>query len=415
MRGFLALFARAAVLQGCDMALRLVLLKLLTARLSTAAYGSYAFWSAVAAMGTIVFGAELFRYLQRYVREVDHDTAWLRTQLLAESALVMLTVLGTIVLGETPLASGLGIPSSSMICLVGALAWSELLIVELVRFVVLRGRGILGEGVKLARSAVTVLGIFVLPSLTLPTAILAVVAGNAVAIAMLLRAAGPWPLQPATPALLRRHLTTMGGYALAFVVPAISNQLLKVGDRFFIFGALSPDELARYSVAYNLQLLCFSATGGLASTLIYPLALRDSARNPWHGTQRWLALQVGIQAVASLLLVLVSGQLVSLVSSPAYGDAVPLVRALSPLPALMVLSGGLMMRFLANGSRWRYAAVSVTGGTVAVTSYALLVPRLGVTGAVLGTLAGYSVMALVAWLAGRTAVPTGLGPPALAK
>ena len=384
------------------MAVRLLLLKLLTNRLSTADYGTYAFWTASAAMGTILFGAELYRYLQRQVRDLPNAESWLRSQLIGETALIL--AVGLIVAGVAVTAVGgaIGLPRGAWIPLLTMLVWSELMIVELVRFAVLRGRGALGEGAKLVRSLVTVGIVVALPSLSTFGALAAVCGANLVAVLMLARV----PMRRTETGAVTRtrilsQLGVMVSHAGVFLIPALANQLLKVGDRFFVYGALSAEELARYSVAYNLQLLCFGATGGLASSLIYPLVLRDTAADPARGHARWLWLQIGIQVIASAILFIVSGPLVGLVSSSAYGDAVPLVRALTPLPVLMVLSGAMLMRFLATGRRRAYAVATVAGAVIAVALYAVLVPRQGVAGAVNGTLAGYASTAMLAWWLGR--------------
>lgn len=385
------------------MGVRLLLLKVLTSRLTVRDYGTYAFWTAAASMATIVFGAELYRYLQRHAREVADGGLWLRSQLIGETAFIIATTLVVSLLHFTPLASELSLPGGRLLVLVATLAWSELMIVELVRFAVLAGRGAAGEGAKLIRSCVTVALVLALPALSTERALLAVVGANIVAIVVLSRLAAPQPSagRPSA-AVVERQLLTMLSHAALFIIPALANQLLKVGDRFFVFGALSAEELARYSVAYNLQLLCFGATGGLASTLVYPLVLRDAAQNTPRGNHRWLFVQLAIQTLASATLFLLSGPLVGLVSSPAYGDAVPLVRALTPLPVLMVLSGAMLMQFLATGQRRRYAAVTVCGAGLAVALYAVLVPRLGVNGAVIGTLAGYAGTAMLAGLTYRS-------------
>lgn len=401
VRDFLALFARAATLQVCDLAMRLLLLKLLTTRLTPRDYGSYAFWTAAAAMGTIVFGAELYRYLQRHARDVPDTRAWLRSQLLGETAFILLVMCAAALLQATPLSKELGIPAGSMLLLLGALAWSELMVVELVRFSVLLERGALGEGAKLLRSCITVVLVVSLPGLTVSGALTAVLAANVGAAYMLWRILSRRADGSSSWSVAQGHLATMIPHAAFFVVPALANQLMKVGDRFFVYGALSAEELARYSVAYNLQLLCFGATGGLASALVYPLVLRDSKLDTRRRSRRWLVLQVVIQSVASLVLLALSGPLVAFISSPAYGDAVPLVRALTPLPVLMVLSGAMLMHFLAAGERRPYAVATVAGAALAVTLYAVLVPRLGVDGAVIGTLAGYAGTALLAWFLGR--------------
>lgn len=390
---FLRVFAKAGVLQLADMAARLLILKLLTTRLSLDGYGLYSLVSAIAAFGTVLFGVEAYRFLQRHVATVTRPTSWISSQLMLETTIVAVVATLLAIVPSSQLPASLWWLSGTSLALVAIVTWSELMIVELVRYAVLQGRGIPGEGAKLARSLTQLTVLAAVPLLSLNSALVILVAGNLVAImslAVILVAGAEWRL----PFSARRvDVRIMLGYAGFFVVPAIANQLLKVGDRFFVYGMLSGRDLAAYSIAYNVQLLCYGVAGGLASSLAYPLLVCDTSTEGPPAWWRWLRVQVAIQIVASAVLYLVAAPAITIVSSQSYAGALPVLRALTPLPVLMVLSGGLLMRFVAAGEVRRYAIVTVSAAIVAVALYATLIPRLGMSGAVIATLLGYAVSA----------------------
>lgn len=393
-----------------DIAARLLILKLLTTRLTRDGYGEYNLVTATAALGTIIFGCEAYRYLQRHVVSVKHPSAWLSAQLTFESILLLGVATSAALIPARLVPSSLVWLAGANALLVGTIVWTELMIVEMVRYVVLQRRGVIGEGAKFARSVAQIALLLALPHPTIRDAMVVLAGSNVVAVAVLMQAAFGRQQWRSGLAHGRTHVLQMLRYARHFFLPALANQLLRVGDRFFVYGILSAADLASYSIAYNIQLLCYGAAGGLASSLVYPLIIRDVRTDgppPWW---RWLRVQLVIQVAASAVLFLMARPIIYLVSSSQYSDAIATTRSLSVLPPLMVLSGGLLMRFVAAGQVRRFAVITVCSALVSVSLYALLIPSRGVAGAVYATLCGYAFSALASSIVIRLTPPGGAAP-----
>lgn len=188
-----------------------------------------------------------------------------------------------------------------------------------------------------------------------------------------------------------RHVRPLLRYAGPILLGAFAMFALGALDRWFLAGTVAPGDLAHYALAAKLALALALLTQPFALWW-YPrrLSVLSGPGGVARTMEVWaigLAL-VGFGAVAVMLgaRILILGWM-----PDAYHGALrylPAMLAVAALNELSSLSNGVAY---ARADGWRVLQVNLSGAAAAVILYALLIPTLGVGGAILATLAGQAV------------------------
>ncbi|MCZ8373884.1 MAG: hypothetical protein O9342_00795 [Beijerinckiaceae bacterium] len=224
-----------------------------------------------------------------------------------------------------------------------------------------------------------------------------------------------WRLMPGRglprldPALLPAHLR----YAGPIIGGGLAMFALGAMDRWFLAGAVAPAALAHYALAAKLAMALALAIQPFGLWW-YPrrLAVLAGPDGPAETARFWLAglalLCLGALAVTGLARLFVLG-----LFPIAYHGALaylPWLILLVLLNELASLSNGPAY---ARAAGWRVLAVNLAGALVALVLYALLIPRLGLAGAIVATAAGQTCRLVLFWAEtearGRIPYPLPLG------
>jgi O-antigen/teichoic acid export membrane protein len=222
--------------------------------------------------------------------------------------------------------------------------------------------------------------------------------------------------------LARRHRRTLPSWAgrvppatyraaLRFGLPASGGELLTLAtfrlDLVLVAAFLSRREVGLYAVALALSELLWVVPDGVAQVLLPHVAGQPGRRD----TGRLVVVAGSVMIVGGLLLVLLGRRLITVVFGSDYaGSAV----AVAPLAAAAVAIGIWKMigaDVVARGGSRVRAASALTGLGVMVVADCLLIPRIGIVGAGIGSLIGYATAATYVTLAWRSAT----NPPVLSS
>ena len=185
-------------------------------------------------------------------------------------------------------------------------------------------------------------------------------------------------------ALFRQAISYCGPLLLG----AIAMFALGACDRWFLAGAVPPEALAHYALAAKLALALALATQPFALWW-YPrrLAVLAGAYGAEETARCWaigvVAMGIGALAVMIGARVLIGGFLPA-----SYGPALILLPALLVgviLNEIASLSNGVAY---SRASGWQVLRVNAAGAMIALVLYVALIPELGVSGAIVATLAG---------------------------
>ncbi|MCU0818801.1 MAG: oligosaccharide flippase family protein [Beijerinckiaceae bacterium] len=202
------------------------------------------------------------------------------------------------------------------------------------------------------------------------------------------------------PALALGHFRPLLRYAGPILLGGFAMFALGACDRWFLAGKVAAQDLAHYALAAKLALALALLTQPFALWW-YPrrlgvLAGPDGIARTMRFWMIGLAL-VGLGAV----LVMLGARLLILGFMPeAYHGALrylPALLAIAALNELSSLSNGVAY---ARADGWRVLTTNLSGASVALLFYLLLIPPFGVTGAIVATLLG-QVVRLGLFLADR--------------
>ncbi|MCZ8258732.1 MAG: lipopolysaccharide biosynthesis protein [Beijerinckiaceae bacterium] len=207
------------------------------------------------------------------------------------------------------------------------------------------------------------------------------------------------------PAQLRYAGPIIGGGLAMFALGSL--------DRWFLAGAVEPAAMAHYALATKLAMALALAIQPFGLWW-YPrrFAVLAGPGGPAETARFWL---VGLALLCLGALVVTGAARLFLLGlfPPAYHGALgflPWLILLILLNELASLSNGPAY---ARAAGWRVLAVNMSAALIATLLYALLIPRLGLAGAILATAAGQTCRLVLFWsdrgAAGRIPYPLPVG------
>src|SRR5262249_46532818 len=188
--------------------------------------------------------------------------------------------------------------------------------------------------------------------------------------------------------------------ARAFALPVYLSRLVTFinyrVDQFIIAALLAPDELGYYVIAVGLAERLWILTGSAANVLLPHLA---NAERPQPELPAVVARHVFLwTGLATGVVFVFADALIRMLYSSEFAGAAPALRWLLP-GILIATTGRILIAGLLAGERARELLTAATvGAVVNVVGNALLVPKMGITGAAATSAVSYSLWsALLTW------------------
>jgi len=200
---------------------------------------------------------------------------------------------------------------------------------------------------------------------------------------------------------------------LAFGVPMIGLELsavvLAIGDRYIIESHFGPEAVGVYSAAYNL---CDYVKAMLFVSLVaaaQPMYLRLWSQQGAGATTDFLERFMHLYTMAAMLVVggmaAIGGELLDLLASEKYragAPAIPGLMAAMAIESVVLITGAGL--YLQKRTR-TMLLLTVTSAVVNLALNAVLVPRLGLIGASVSSLASFVLLMASGRFLGRHTLP----------
>jgi O-antigen/teichoic acid export membrane protein len=219
----------------------------------------------------------------------------------------------------------------------------------------------------------------------------------------------------------RERVLQLLRFGLPLSVSFALNYVLATSDRLMVEWILGEAAVGVYSVAYALMDRAVSAIFIAISLAAFPLAIRAFEREGLPGASRQLRangkLLMAVALPVTALLMCANAQLAAVMVGPAFREQAAMIM---PWVALAALLAGFQIHFFDHAfhlSR-RTTLFGWTTGPAAVLNIGLnllLLPRLGLMGAVWATLASYTVSLVATVVIGRRVMKVPLDLPELAR
>jgi O-antigen/teichoic acid export membrane protein len=193
------------------------------------------------------------------------------------------------------------------------------------------------------------------------------------------------------PSLALAHLSPLLRYAGPILLGSFAMFALGACDRWFLAGKVAAGDLAHYALAAKLALALALLTQPFALWW-YPRRLSVLAGPDGVArTMRFWMLGLALVGLGAVLVMLGARLLILGFLPEAYHGALrylPALLAIAAMNELSSLSNGVAY---ARADGWRVLSVNLSGAGVALLFYLLLIPPLGVIGAIVATLLGQVV------------------------
>lgn len=212
-----------------------------------------------------------------------------------------------------------------------------------------------------------------------------------------------------SPARVSRPLfLAMLGFGLPLLVSELSSQLLSMGGRYIINYQLGPGPLGSYSAAYNFSDYLQSVLTGAFSQALIPMYLRMWETQGRERTEEFLrqSLRYYVMLAFPVLagMAAVAPQMLRLLASDRYSVGTALfvfiVGGMLVAGGTPIFCAGIYIRKLTRVVM--YSVLAAAALNLSLT--ALLLPRMGIEGAAVATLASYVLYSACTAYFGRRAV-----------
>jgi O-antigen/teichoic acid export membrane protein len=359
-------------------------------------YGLYAFLAILISYAVVVCDAGLSNGLLRFASVERHEGS--RTL-----ALLLVTFVGQVAIGiavattahaaASTLERAYRVNLSPYLLICVAIALLTVLRLDLQNLRIAAGRGGAIVSANLCFSVIWLLGLLVLSRsgvslrgvLFLQIAALIVLSGWLLASATHLDEAG-FRSRPFALALPGGMLA----YSLAFMAKGLVNQVvLKQSEIFFLGRYGTMHEVALYDIGYSLPFFALMSL----NQAVYPVAIATLSKIAEGGVEK---LRRGIETFYKVLFIHVvpiavigmmcGDKLVQVIYGPQLAAAGTIAQAFFGVQTLFFLTTGLVVGTYALGKPWVAFWIAVLQAGVNILLDFLLIPRFGITGAVLAVL-----------------------------
>ncbi|MEI6160774.1 MAG: oligosaccharide flippase family protein [Roseococcus sp.] len=395
---------RAAALYALALAwtkgLSLLLLPLVTAHLEPADFARLELLSSAAEIAALLAGAGLVDTLYRFGAAPGREGSAMAARVLGLAVLlaalgVILAVLlapagawlplpappieVTLLGAAVAMEAAIGVPLAWLRMQGRALAWSAVMVV--------RGTAQAGLAAALLWSGYGVAGVLAAGAVAAGFTALVLMAGQS-------RETGIAFAPRIWPRLLAYGLPLTGGGLASFA--------LGTADRWFLAGAVTPEQLAHYALAAKIALVSALLTQPF-ELWWYPrrIALLE-AENGHRQTARVVGMGGALVVLAAAATALGGPVLIHLATPPAYHAAADYLPWLCAALALQSLGSLVNVGCYMGRTGTVPMLVNGTAAVVAVLAYLLLIPAHGVMGAIFATLLAQGVrLGLFLWFSQR--------------
>jgi O-antigen/teichoic acid export membrane protein len=202
-------------------------------------------------------------------------------------------------------------------------------------------------------------------------------------------------LRSERPTFSRRMFVRMARYAAPIGLTGAAMFVINVGDRFVLPHYRSMSELGAYVLAYKFGMMLtfvYSPFQNFWSAQVFQIVKREDAEDVFArlSTYVWL----GLSFCAVFLVVSVRGAM-TVLATPEFRGASALVPLIVAAYFLRSISDFLRCLFLAAGRPGCDAVSNTVGAAVCLAGYFILIPRYGIWGAAWATLLGFSAVTVM--------------------
>lgn len=203
----------------------------------------------------------------------------------------------------------------------------------------------------------------------------------------------------------RVRMRAFAAYGLPLVLAGIAGFLMGSFDRWILADHVGTARMAEYALAVKLALI--------VAMLVQPfemwwLARRFAVVGGDDGLRRaagFGAMAVALAILAAVAVAAAGPALVRLVAPPAYHGAAILVPLLAGLAALRAATTALNLGLLSGRTTRRVLLIDGAAALVAISGYALTIPSLGATGAIVSTGVALSLRLVLTCHLGHRTLP----------
>ena len=379
--------------------LSLILLPIVTSRLSTADYGALDLLQQVTVVVSVLFGANFSAALGYfYFEEGAHKSRVVGTTLLG--ALLMGALAGSVGwMVSEPISvhvfySPAYVPFLHLIfvamplgfLLDGAMGWLRI-----------EDRATLFTGAVLLRLILILIGTLTL-LLGLGLRIGAVLGANVAAGSILALVLAATALRFHGLSFDRALFVRLWRFSLPMTLSAMALFVIHFGDRFILPRYRPLADLGVYAVAYKLGMLLTplqTAFEAYWSSQAYQIVKRPDAATVFARTFTYLAL---VLSAVGLGVLLATRPALRILTTPAYSRAAALVPIILAAYFIRALGDFFRIVFLAKGLPSHDAACNGIAAAVSLVSYFVLIPPYGIAGAAVATLLTFVVAFAVSYV-----------------
>ena len=377
-----ALFYEVGI--GWTKGIGLLIIPLLTAVLPPAAFGKLDLLSSAAEIGSLIAGVGLVDTLYRFGSASGPEGRQAAAEILGLGLAVAIGILSIMLVLAPSIAALIPLPTTATeIRLLGAAVATEALIGVPLAWLRMQGRA--GHFLLATMLRISVQAVLVVVLVMNGFGVAGVLAGGAVTALLTAGALGVVQARKTGLQIDPRRWGRLLRYGGALVGAGLASFALGTADRWLLATSVPAMELGRYAVACKVA--------GVAAALTQPLEM-------WWYPQRFRVLAAADGAAATVSIVdrlaclyILAAGFVAIaaptgllwLTPPAYHGAVAFVPWLVLGLWLQQVAGLYSIGCYLGSSGVRPMAANVAAAVVAVALYLLLIPRLGVMGAVVAT------------------------------
>ncbi|MSO94704.1 MAG: flippase [Thermoleophilia bacterium] len=385
--------------------LAVLLLPLYTRYLTTGDYGEIETLVALVTVLTIVLRCGISpAFFRFYFDSDDHDTRRLvlRTSFWFTMGMATLGLVAVVALAA-PISEWLfGNPDAANLVRASAVAlWAQMNYEQMTALFRVEERPVSFVVVSLTNVVLTIAGTLLLV-VVLDKGPLGVIVGNFTGTLIVYLALLGYRREQLGLQLDRGLLRRMNHFGMPLVPSALLLWVTNFSDRFFLVKLTDTSEVGLYSVGVRVasaMVLLLTAFRTAWPAFAYSIKSDEEARNTYAWVLTYLVVLTTWIATA---LTLLSPWLVAWLTTPEFASA---SRVVGPLAFAAVSFGGFIVISIGIGRARRTQFTWVVTGIAAVVNVTLnlvLIPRYGMMGAAIATVAAYTVMfAGMAWWAQR--------------